>query len=144
MKFDQKHSPKTLSDVIFADAAVKQTLEDYANNRSHKHLLLYGPQGTGKSVSANIVLRERLGASWQPGMDDPFNAKAYQEKHDNFDVLLNQWNWQHTNGAAIGCSVIDEIDQFTRPMQHKLRALIDGYAPCMRGDNQGEIQRQSG
>lgn len=52
MKFDKKHRPQALNDVIFADADVKQTLEDYANNQRDKHLLLYGPKGTGKSVSA--------------------------------------------------------------------------------------------
>jgi hypothetical protein len=30
-------------------------------------------------------------------------------------------------GAHTGCSVIDELDQFTLPMQHKLRAFIDQY-----------------
>ena len=127
MKFDKKHLPETLDDVIFADANVKQTLEDYANNKRDKHLLLYGPKGTGKSVSAQIVLKERMGVIWQAGLGDAWNARAYQDKHDTFDPMLQQWNLQLSMGAHTGCSVIDEIDQFTLPMQHRLRAFIDQY-----------------
>ena len=58
MKFDKKHRPKTLADVVYADAAVEQALNDYAHNQRYKHLLLYGPKGTGKSVSAQLVLNE--------------------------------------------------------------------------------------
>ncbi|WGI21875.1 AAA family ATPase [Amylibacter sp. IMCC11727] len=127
MTFDKKHRPKTLSDVIFASTDVQQTLEDYANNNRDKHLLLYGPKGTGKSVSAELIMRERLNLIWQAGLAEPFNAKAYAEQHDSFGTLLSQWNWQLSAGAHAGCSIIDEIDQFTLPMQHKLRAFMDQY-----------------
>lgn len=127
MTFDKKHRPRTLSDVIFASTDVQQTLEDYANNKRDKHLLLYGPKGTGKSVSAELIMRERLGSIWQAGLAEPFNAKAYAAQHDSFGPLLSQWNWQLSAGARAGCSIVDEIDQFTLPMQHKLRAFIDQY-----------------
>lgn len=127
MKFDKKHRPKTLADVVFASADVQQTLTDYANNQRDKHLLLYGPKGTGKSVSAQLVLKERMGAIWQAGLGDPWNAKAYQADHDTFNPVLTHWNWQLSMGAHTGCCVFDEIDQFTLPMQQKLRAFIDQY-----------------
>ncbi len=125
MKFDKKHRPQTLNDVIFADVDVKQTLNEYANNQRDKHLLLYGPKGTGKSVSAQLVLKERMGVNWQAGLGDPWNAAAYQAKYDSFEPALKQWNLQHSMGSDMGCSVFDELDQFTLPMQHKLRAFID-------------------
>lgn len=127
MRFDKKHRPQTLNDVIFASADVKQIFEDYANNQRDKHLLLYGPKGTGKSVSAKLVLQERMGVIWQAGLGDPWNAKAYQEAHDGFDPVLKQWNMQLSMGARTGVSVFDEIDQLNLPMQHKLRAFIDQY-----------------
>ena len=103
------------------------SLQDYIDNRRDKHLLLYGPKGTGKSVSAQIVLKERMGVIWQQGIADPWHAKAYQAKHDTFSPVLQQWNWQLSLGAHTGCSVIDEIDQFSLPMQQKFRAFIDQY-----------------
>lgn len=127
MKFDKKHRPQTLNDVIFADAEVKQTLNEYANNQRDKHLLLYGPKGTGKSVSAQLVLKERMGVNWQAGLGDPWNAAAYQAKYDSFEPALQDWNLQHSMGSGMGCSVFDELDQFTLPMQHKFRAFIDQH-----------------
>ena len=127
MKFDKKHRPQTLADVVYADAAVEQALNDYANNQRDKHLLLYGPKGTGKSVSAQLVLNERMAILGQTGLNDIWNAKAYQAAHDTFDPVMMQWNLQLSMGANSGCSVFDEIDQFTLPMQQKLRAFIDQY-----------------
>jgi replication-associated recombination protein RarA len=127
MKFDQKHLPQALAEVVFASCDAQQTLADYANNQRDKHLLLYGPKGTGKSVSAQLVLKERLGVIWQAGLGDPWNAQAYQMQHNTFAPMLQHWNWQLSMGAQTGCSVIDEIDQFTLPMQQKLRAFIDQY-----------------
>jgi replication-associated recombination protein RarA len=127
MKFDKKHRPQTLADVVYADAAVEQALNDYANNQRDKHLLLYGPKGTGKSVSAQLVLNERMAILGQTGLTDIWNAKAYQAAHDTFDPVMTQWNWQLSMGANSGCSVFDEIDQFTLPMQQKLRAFIDQF-----------------
>jgi replication-associated recombination protein RarA len=127
MKFDKKHRPKSLADVVYADAAVEQALNDYANNQRDKHLLLYGPKGTGKSVSAQLVLNQRMAILGQTGLNDIWNAKAYQAAHDTFDPVMTQWNWQLSMGANSGCSVFDEIDQFTLPMQQKLRAFIDQF-----------------
>ena len=127
MKFDKKHRPKSLADVVHADAAVEQALNDYANNQRDKHLLLYGPKGTGKSVSAQLVLNQRMAILGQTGLNDIWNAKAYQAAYDTFDPVMTQWNWQLSMGANSGCSVFDEIDQFTLPMQHKLRAFIDRF-----------------
>ena len=61
MKFDHKHRPQTLNEIIFASADVKQVLQEYGQNRREKHLLLHGPKGTGKSVAAQLVIAQRLG-----------------------------------------------------------------------------------
>lgn len=126
MKFEKRHRPQTLDEVIFASSVVKQTMQEYAANKRDKHILLYGPKGTGKSVTAKLVLKERMGNYWQPGIDDIRNAKAYGEQHEDFEPVLRIWNMQLSLGASLGCTVFDEIDQFTLPMQHKLRAFMDG------------------
>jgi len=124
MTFDKKHRPRTLDDVIFADPYVKQTLEDYAANNRSKHLLLHGPAGSGKSVSAQITLIDRMGAS-QAGLNAPFHARTLAAMPNPFDLLRNTWSLQILNGARQGCVVIDEFDQLTLSMQQNLRAFID-------------------
>lgn len=127
MKFDQKHRPKNLDEVIFASMDVKLVLEEYATNQRDKHLLLYGPQGTGKSVSARLVMQERLGALAEDGLAELFYAKSYQTQHETFDPLLMQWSFQLSMGARTGCTVIDELDHFSLAMQHKLRAFTEKH-----------------
>ena len=65
MKFEIKHLPQKLDDVVFADAVVALTLKEYANNMRDKSLLLYGPKGSGKSVElcpkvADGLIRRRF------------------------------------------------------------------------------------
>lgn len=127
MNFEKKHRPQNLNEIVYADAAVQQTLKEYASGKRTKHLLLYGPTGSGKSLSAKLILHELMGVIEQMGFADPFNAKEYAVKHDDFTTLLNTWNMQCMYGADQGCVVFDEIDQFTLPMQHRLRAFVDNH-----------------
>ena len=45
MKFEEKHRPKTLDDIIFVDAYVERIVKETAANKRHKHLILHGPRG---------------------------------------------------------------------------------------------------
>ena len=49
MKFEEKHRPETLDDIIFVDAYVERIVKETAANTRHKHLILHGPRGAGKS-----------------------------------------------------------------------------------------------
>lgn len=127
MKFDKTHSPETLDDVIFADAVVQQTLHEYANGQRDKHLLLYGPRGSGKSVSAQLVLNSLMGVIVESGLAVPLHAQSFGAKHSTFDPALNIWSMQMSLGAHQGCVIFDELDQLILPMQHKLREFMDQY-----------------
>ena len=41
MKFEEKHRPKTLDDIIFVDAYVERIVKETAANKRHKHLILH-------------------------------------------------------------------------------------------------------
>ena len=47
MKFEEKHRPKTLDDIIFVDAYVERIVKETAANKRHKNLILHGPRGAG-------------------------------------------------------------------------------------------------
>lgn len=124
MNFEQRHRPQTLNDIVYADVSVQQTLKEYASGKRTKHLLLYGPTGSGKSLSAKLILHDLMGVIEQMGFADPFHAKEFAAKHDNFDTVLNVWNMQNMYGANQGCVVFDELDQFTLPMQQRLTDYV--------------------
>ena len=126
MKFEHKHRPHMLEDIIFADAHVAGVIQDTASGVRDNHIILHGPRGSGKSETARLLQLARLGCEAQGVFADPIHAKTYE--HESFDPILTTWNWQIMAGARMGCVVIDEVDQFSTAMQQKLRAFVDRYS----------------
>ena len=126
MKFEHKHRPRSLADIIFADAHVAGVIQETATGVRDNHIILHGPRGSGKSETARLLQQARLGSEAQGVFADPIHAKTYE--HESFDPILTTWNWQIMAGAPMGCVVIDEIDQFSTAMQQKLRAFVDRYS----------------
>jgi replication-associated recombination protein RarA len=126
MKFEHKHRPHSLADIIFADAHVAGVIQETASGVRDNHIILHGPRGSGKSETARLLQQARLGSKAQGVFADPIHAKTYE--HESFDPILTTWNWQIMAGAPMGCVVIDEIDQFSTAMQQKLRAFVDRYS----------------
>ena len=126
MKFEHKHRPHMLEDIIFADAHVAGVIQDTASGVRDNHIILHGPRGSGKSETARLLQQARLGSEAQGIFAEPIHAKTYE--HASFDPILTTWNWQIMAGARMGCVVIDEVDQFSTAMQQKLRAFVDRYS----------------
>jgi replication factor C subunit 3/5 len=126
MKFEHKHRPHSLADIIFADAHVAGVIQDTASGIRDHHIILHGPRGSGKSETARLLQQARLDSEAQGVFADPIHAKTYE--HESFDPILTTWNWQIMAGAQMGCVVIDEVDQFSTAMQQKLRAFVDRYS----------------
>ena len=126
MKFEYKHRPRSLADIIFADAHVAGVIQETASGVRDNHIILHGPRGSGKSETARLLQQTRLGSEAQGVFADPIHAKTYE--HESFDPILTTWNWQIMAGGRMGCVVIDEVDQFSTAMQQKLRAFVDRYS----------------
>jgi DNA polymerase III delta prime subunit len=123
MTFIKQHSPKQIADLVFNDPNVAMTIADYAHGLRDKHLLLYGPAGSGKSIAAQMILETRVGDLAGTAVASPIHAKNYA--FDDFGPLLNDWSVQKMQGVPRGYTVIDEVDQFSVTMLQKLRAFID-------------------
>lgn len=125
MNFYNKHRPKTLSDLIYADAQVEHVIKETAELQRNQHIILHGPCGSGKSETARLILEGRIGIENVNHFSAPIQPRNYHF-HD-FEPILKTWDWQIAMGASQGCIIIDEIDQFSSVMQKRLRALMDGY-----------------
>ncbi len=123
MTFIKRHSPQQITDLVFRDAAVAAIIADYANGARDKHLMLYGPAGSGKSIAAQIILNTQLGDLAGSSVGKPINPREYD--FEGFDPLLRDWSAQKIHGVARGYTVIDEVDFFSDRMREKLRAFID-------------------
>lgn len=79
MKSSTKYTPTDLNQVIYPSTAVERRINGYATKQLEGHVMLYGPNGTGKTTLANL-LAQTIGES------DP-----HLESKD-FDELLSTAN----------------------------------------------------
>lgn len=124
MTFEEKYQPRSISDLVFRDPHVWQTISEYAAGQRTKHLLLYGPPGSGKSEAARILVETLCPGTAGSFANEHINPKNFGE--DGFVKIKNQWNAQmNLGGASRGYVVIDEVDWFAVNKQHELRGFID-------------------
>lgn len=117
MSFDQKHSPKTLDEVMFNNPADRKRIQQYASGERWHNLLLYGPKGTAKSTTARLICEASC-----------VKAPVYHASNCSDKIptaMTNEFNWLRLEGAKTPYIVIEEVDQLPRTTQHKLRGFMD-------------------
>jgi len=55
MKVAEKYAPESLHDVVIPSVATANRLHGYANGGLNGHIILWGPNGTGKSTVAHLL-----------------------------------------------------------------------------------------
>ena len=55
MNTQHKYRPKNISEFVFANAEVERQVKRYANGKTIRPLILYGPNGTGKTTIADLI-----------------------------------------------------------------------------------------
>lgn len=55
MKTSTKYAPKNLGDVIYPNTAVRARIQAYSSNQLTGNILLWGPNGTGKTTVADML-----------------------------------------------------------------------------------------
>lgn len=70
MKTAIKYAPKNLNEVIYPNATVERRIHGYAAGQLEGHVMLYGPNGTGKTTVANLLVQAIGGANAQLEQDD--------------------------------------------------------------------------
>jgi replication-associated recombination protein RarA len=55
MKVAEKYAPISLNDVVMPNIATANRLHGYANGGLNGHIILWGPNGTGKSTVAHLL-----------------------------------------------------------------------------------------
>ncbi|WP_350296964.1 AAA family ATPase [Limnohabitans sp. Rim8] len=56
MKTENKYAPTNLDDVIYPSTAVALRIQAYAASQLEGHVMLYGPNGTGKTTVAKLLV----------------------------------------------------------------------------------------
>jgi len=58
MKCEIKYAPNQLDEVIYPNVGVERRINGYATKQLEGHIILHGPNGTGKSSLANLLIKE--------------------------------------------------------------------------------------
>jgi replication-associated recombination protein RarA len=70
MKTAIKYAPTSLNEVIYPNATVERRIKAYAAKQLEGHVMLYGPNGTGKTSLAHLLVSAIGGANPQLEQDD--------------------------------------------------------------------------
>lgn len=58
MKCEIKYAPNQLNEVIYPNVGVERRINGYATKQLEGHMILHGPNGTGKTSLANLLVKE--------------------------------------------------------------------------------------
>lgn len=122
MKAEHKYAPQSLSEVIFVSQQTQTIVQGYASGQLDGHLLLWGPNGTGKSTLANL-LPKLIG-----GEDASVETKTYEElmaMTDIRDYFRNTVQLNKLTGQGKHFVIFHEFDE-NSGKQAKLWTAIEG------------------
>jgi len=58
MKCEIKYAPKDLDELIYPNIGVERRVKGYASKQLEGHIILHGPNGTGKTTLANLLVKQ--------------------------------------------------------------------------------------
>jgi len=124
--FVHKYAPKKLDDVVFADIAVEQEIHSYVSIEDMRPLILYGPNGTGKSSVAKLIPAEFISATDLCELN-PFVVSIEPKTRRYFLQKLQLISLFDTRTY-----IMDEIDLLPKSLIETLKLAIDQYGESNR------------
>jgi DNA polymerase III delta prime subunit len=121
--FEQRYAPKVFGDLIFHNSNDRTRCLQYAQNRRDNCILFHGPNGTGKSAAAKLLVGER---EQGVGYDWPEIIQSTSLDKESISKIRMDFNYQRSfGGVRMPVAIIDEIDHADRKIQYDLRWEID-------------------
>jgi replication-associated recombination protein RarA len=99
MKSQIKYAPTNLNEVIYPNVAVQRRIHGYATGQLEGHKILHGPNGTGKTTLAGLLV-QAIG-----GEDAILETNEQEDLLDKRDQLLALADTQaKLTGGATGAA----------------------------------------
>lgn len=127
----EKYRPDSL-DEIRGNAKETKRMKQWVGDPSMPNVLLYGPQGTGKTAAAVAFAKDKYGDDWQNHM---LQLNASDDR--GIDVVRKQIKQFASQGGVMGghgfnIVLLDEVDHMTRQAQPAMRRVMEDYSDRTR------------
>jgi len=152
-----KYRPNTLEELLGNEHAVA-TLSELVESRNLPHLILYGPENSGKTTASLALSRKLYGSTWKNnftyfnasdffdqgkrylvrdkrfvrflGTDDP--KKIYKSVIDIFKEIINEYAGIAHFDADYKLIYIDNAESLSSDAQNALRRIMEKYSATCR------------
>jgi len=152
-----KYRAGTLKEMLGNEHAVA-TLSELAQSGTLPHLILYGPENSGKTTASLALAKQLYGSTWKNnfvyfnasdffdqgkrylvrdkrfvrflGTDDP--KKIYKSVIDIFKSIINEYAGMASIDADYKLIYIDNAESLNSDAQHALRRIMEKYSETCR------------
>lgn len=120
MKTEVKYAPTSLSEVIFPNHAVQRRIHAYATGQLEGHVMLHGPNGTGKTTLAHLLVNAIGGTNARLETNDFDELLAKPKLRD---YMRNASAWARFTPSDKYFLILNEFDNAKRGVSKFWTAL---------------------
>jgi replication-associated recombination protein RarA len=122
MKCEIKYAPTNLDEVIYPSVAVEHRIKGYARGQLEGHVMLHGPNGTGKTTVAKLLVQAIGGDA---AMQEPLGYEELLAKQDLRDYLFNSAALAKLTVSRKHFLLLNEFDNAKKGVNKLWTALDD-------------------
>jgi len=128
--WNEKYKPKKMNDILGQDD-ILNCLKNMISKGSLPHMLFYGISGTGKTSTANAIIKQLYGNSktlmvMKLDASDDRGINSVRDEIKGFAEKITIFN------KGVKLIILDEADSMTFDAQFALRRIIEKYSETTR------------